>query len=240
MIAERRFLVAPSLARLIQKEQGIAGQVAEGYFPSHRDRCPFVRVEAEACHLVVLTSAGEEAGAEDSAEIPISQAEALLDACAGTIAYDRSRLELDGGREVVLDRFTTPKAADLLTMAFDHSESSQAFHPPRWFGPEVTDEAAYEKRSIAVNGPPQAIAVPLSEAALDALLDDMEKPPSTVSQGSTQHEVHSDFTPQAEHGERVNAVAQSAHRPDILGQKAELTKKRRFPLSPATMRPWMR
>ena len=37
---QRCFLMATSLARLIRKEQGVAGQVIEGYFPAHphRDR----------------------------------------------------------------------------------------------------------------------------------------------------------------------------------------------------------
>jgi hypothetical protein len=32
-MVQRRFLIASSLARLIRKEQGIAGRIVEGYFP---------------------------------------------------------------------------------------------------------------------------------------------------------------------------------------------------------------
>ena len=74
---QRRFLIATSLARLICKEQGVAGQVSEGYFPAHPDRDQLVSLEPGHYDLVLITTR-EGAEAEERTELPRSQAEALL------------------------------------------------------------------------------------------------------------------------------------------------------------------
>src|SRR5689334_15483442 len=60
---QRRFLIASSLARLIRKQQGVVGQVVEGYFPAHPNRDLFVSLEPDACYLV-LTPTREDARPE--------------------------------------------------------------------------------------------------------------------------------------------------------------------------------
>ena len=97
-----------------------------------------------------------------------------LDVCAGTIAYDRSSLSLLSGSDVLLDRIITPTRVDLLTVVLDE-DSSRNFDPPAWFGPEVTDDPAYESHSIAANGLPEAGDVALSNAGLESLLDALEQ-----------------------------------------------------------------
>lgn len=172
MTVDRRFLVARSLARLVRKERGTAGRAVEGYFAAQADRTHFVSIEPGHCHLVLATRSPQ-GGAEERTEVPRAQAEALLDVCAGKIAYDRSAVQV-GGREAFLDRFMTPGPFDLLTVSFEGRAEADAFAAPAWFGPEVTDDPAYEKRSAALQGVPQASEVPLSNAALDALLDALE------------------------------------------------------------------
>ena len=81
---QRRFLIATSLARLIGKEQGVAGQVSEGYFPAHPHRDQFVSLEPRHCYLVLATTK-EGAEAVERTELPRSQAEALLAVCAGEV-----------------------------------------------------------------------------------------------------------------------------------------------------------
>ncbi len=134
MTTERRFLIASSIARLIQKHQGAGVRVAEGHFSSNPDRSQFVRVDVAGCHLVLLSRGGEGSLAQERTEIPRSQAEALLDVCAGTIAYDRSKLDLLPGSEVLLDRIITPKRVDLLTVILDEG-SSREFAPPLGLAP---------------------------------------------------------------------------------------------------------
>jgi CYTH domain-containing protein len=172
MTIDRRFLVARSLARLVRRERGTAERAVEGYFAAQGDRTHFVSIEPGHCHLVLATrSPGGEA--EERTEVPRAQAEALLDVCSGKIAYDRSRLPI-GAREVFLDRFMTPGPFDLLSVCFEEPDDAEAFAAPAWFGPEVTDDPAYQKKSIALGGVPRLGEAPLSDAALDALLDALD------------------------------------------------------------------
>jgi len=175
MKTERRFLLAPSLARLLRRERGSCERIAEGYLPSRPGRIHLVRIEAAQCRLVLI-STGSEAAAEAQieTELPRSQAEALMQVCAGTVAFDRTRVQPGNGGEVSLDRLVAPGALDLLTVAFDGPSAAEGFSAPAWFGREVSDEPAFERHSIAVHGLPRAEEAPLSNAMLDAFLDDSE------------------------------------------------------------------
>ncbi len=194
MTTERRFLIPSSIARLIQRDQGTGVRVAEGHFSSNPNRSQFVRVDAEGCHLVLLSRGGEGTSAQERTEIPRSQAEALLDVRAGKIAYDRSSVRLLPGSEVLLDRVMTPRRVDLVTVILDEGSSRQ-FDPPPWFGPEVTDDPAYQSHSIAVNGLPEAEDVALSNAALEALLDAIEQAGSVDSSERAQRGVRAEARP---------------------------------------------
>ena len=63
-MSQRRFLIASALARLIRKEQGVAGHIVEGYFPARPDREHFVSIEPGHCYLVLATGR-EGAGVEE-------------------------------------------------------------------------------------------------------------------------------------------------------------------------------
>lgn len=170
----RRFLIAPSLSRLIRKERG-AARVAEGYFAAQSGRNSYVLVDGTACHLVLQTPSPEGGpAAEERTEVPRAHAEALLDVCAGKIAYDRSRVGVGGGREALVDRFSIPGPFDLVSVEFETAEDAQRFYAPAWFGQEVTGQEGYERRAIALAGLPQGSEAPLTNAALDALLDVLE------------------------------------------------------------------
>ncbi len=54
---KRRFLIAPSLARLIQRELGTTGRIVEAYFVPRPDRRQLVRVAQHQSHLILLTQA---------------------------------------------------------------------------------------------------------------------------------------------------------------------------------------
>jgi CYTH domain-containing protein len=174
MKTERRFLVAPSLARLLRREHSSSERIAEGYFPSRPGRTHLVRIEAAQCRLVLISTGSEGPDTENETELPRSQAEALMDVCAGRVGFVRTPVPLESGDEAYLDRLVTPGALDLLTVAFNGPSEAQGFLAPVWFGREVSDEPAFERRSLALEGLPQAEEVPLSNAMLDAYLDDSE------------------------------------------------------------------
>ncbi|RZK81173.1 MAG: hypothetical protein EOO66_29050, partial [Methylobacterium sp.] len=114
----RRFLVAPSLVRLIRKERGGA-RITEGHFVAQGGRSSYVRVDGQICQLVLVNKGADGIPAEERTDVPRAHGDALLDVCPGKAAYDRTVLTL-GGREVTIDRYVTPGNLDLISVAFDN------------------------------------------------------------------------------------------------------------------------
>src|SRR3954449_11573792 len=172
-MSQRRFLVASSLARLIRKEQGVAGRLVEGYFPPRPDRDHFVSLEPGHAYLVLAPLGG--AGEAERTEVPRSQAEALLAVCAGQVGFEGTIVPLRDGQQALLQRFVAPGPLDLLSVAFAAGEDADGFVPPAWFGPEVTQNPAYHRGSLARTGLPASEDIPLSNAMLEELLDVIEE-----------------------------------------------------------------
>jgi hypothetical protein len=170
---QRRFLVASSLARLIRKEQGVAGRIVEGYFPPRPDRDHFVSLEPGHAYLVLAPLGG--AGEAERTEVPRSQAEALLAVCAGKVGFEGTIVPLRDGQQALLQRFVAPGPLDLLSVEFAAGEDADGFVPPAWFGPEVTQNPAYHRGSLARTGLPASEDIPLSNAMLEELLDLLEE-----------------------------------------------------------------
>jgi CYTH domain-containing protein len=172
MSTTRRFLIASPLARLLRRDRG-GSRVTEGHFPNQTGRSSHVYLDGEKSSLVLLTIAGDGSPIEERTEVPRAHAEALLDVAPGKVDYARTRLHA-AGREIWVDRFVTPGPLDLIQVAFESQEEAGQFAPPAWFGPEVTSDQSYQTRSIALEELPQPPEVPLSNAALDNLLDVLE------------------------------------------------------------------
>src|SRR4051795_2628824 len=170
---QRRFLIASAFARLIRKEQGVTGRIVEGYFPARPHREHFVSLEPSQCCLV-LAPAREDGGAEERAEIPRSHAEALLSVCTGQVGFEWTIVSLSASQHALLQRFIAPGSLDLLTVEFEDGEDASAFVPPAWFGPEVTQDAAYDRGALARAGVPAPEQIPVSNAMLEELLDRLE------------------------------------------------------------------
>ena len=185
MSVVRRFLVAPSLVRLLRKERGGA-RVTEGYFAPQAGRTSFVRLQGTNCFLVLMTGA-EGAMAEERTEVPRAHGDALLDVCQGRAVYERTTVSLGGSVEALVDRYVRPSGLDVVSLVFSDASAAQGFTPPVWFGAEVTTDKAYDGQSIAITGVPNPGDIPLSNAALDAVLDLIEprfgsnRPPFTPS-----------------------------------------------------------
>ena len=171
MVAYRRYLIASSLARLIRKERG-GNRITEGHFPNQADRSSFVIVDGDKGSLV-LVHAGPNGPTEERTEVPRAHAEALLDVTPGKIDYLLTNLTV-GTRDVQIARFVTPGPFDMIAVSFESEEEARDFRPLSWFGPDVTSDAAYQNRAIALNGAPQVPEVQLTNAALNSLLDTLE------------------------------------------------------------------
>ncbi|MCE4226693.1 hypothetical protein HCU64_23405 [Methylobacterium sp. C25] len=168
----RRFLIAPSLARLIRKERG-GSKRTEGYFAPQAGRVSFVRIEGADCHLVLTSTDAEGKTTEEVTEVPRSHGDALLDVCKAQVTCERMTVSVSG-QEVLIDRYVSPAGLDVISVGFDEADAAKAFAPPVWFGVEVTDEPAYQPAAIAIEGAPAPREVAPSNAALDAVLDLLE------------------------------------------------------------------
>jgi CYTH domain-containing protein len=171
MTARRRFLLPLSFARLIQRDRGGLRHV-EGFFPEQRDRSSWVRLE-ENQNLLILKTVNPDGEVEDQTEIPVAHAHALLDVCAGEVDYTRTALPISEGQALV-DEIIRPSVLNLVTIEFDTEEEARGFHPPEWFGPEVTGDPRYTNQSLALRGVAEVPEIPLSDAALNSLIDTLE------------------------------------------------------------------
>ncbi|SCZ12761.1 hypothetical protein [Microvirga guangxiensis] len=172
MPLQRRFLIPSSVARLIQREKGVFRQV-EGFFPVQHNRLSFVHLEEHRAFLI-LQATGPDGETEDRTEIPIPHAHALLDVCAGEVEYVRAKLPI-GSYIALVDHILRPSLLHLVTVEFGSPEEANAFRPLEWFGPEVTGQPRFTNQGLAaLNGTGGAPDMPLSDVALNSLIDTLD------------------------------------------------------------------
>jgi hypothetical protein len=129
-------------------------------------------VEEDATSLILITR--EPNGpVEEATAIPVSQAEALLDLASGRVEY-LSVGPTIGTQPATLHRFLTPGPLDLITVGFEQPQQARTFQPLPWFGPEVTEDPAYQARSMALIGLPSEAEVEITGTAVESLLDTLD------------------------------------------------------------------
>ena len=168
----RKFRVSHALARLLHKF-GTPLRITQGHFATEPGRESFVRLEANQCYLVLVDRSGHESQ-EERTQVPIKQGEILLDVCAGKLELERLNFPLSG-RRVSLDRIIKPGFLDIAWVQFENQHDADNFDPPIWFGPEITTDAAFREHEIALAGVPAGDEVELSNAALNSILDELER-----------------------------------------------------------------
>ncbi|WP_246215622.1 hypothetical protein [Microvirga makkahensis] len=144
----------------------------EGFFPERPGRAALVRLE-ENRGLLILRVAGHDGETEEQTEVPVAHAHALLDVCAGEIAYDRTKLRI-GDRIALIDHVIHPRHVQFVTIEFNSEREAGEFRPFAWLGPEVTRDPRYANHAIALGSLRESLDIPLSNAALDGLLDTLE------------------------------------------------------------------
>lgn len=163
----RRFIIAPSMARLIKREK-TSRRVVEGYFPTHATRNSHVVIDGQEGRLILSLTDAEGGTSEEVTVVPRRQAEALLDVCVGRIDVERMDLSV-AGQSGVLERITRDgRAINIVAV-----NAGADFVPPTWLGREFGGEASYWNRAFALEGVP-AIDVPVSDIAFNALLDELD------------------------------------------------------------------
>src|SRR6478609_5811593 len=113
----RKFLVASSVARLIQRDLGSDWRV-EGYLNGGDQRRTHVVLEGDEGHLILEEEVEGNLTLDDTV-VPRRHAEALLVACLGRLDIDRISLSINR-RPAFLDRVSSAgKKVDLLTVQLD-------------------------------------------------------------------------------------------------------------------------
>jgi CYTH domain-containing protein len=169
----RRFLIAPPLARLVHKEFAPA-RLTEGHFAPHAERHTHVRLDSGQASLVLTTLGAHPETAEEITHLPSVHAEALLNVCPGTLVIERSAVPL-GTMHAFVDRFILPGPMDLVSVDFATSVEANRFQPPVWFGLEVSADDSFSNREIALSGVPPVQDAEVSNIALEAVLDVVER-----------------------------------------------------------------
>ncbi|MCP8940712.1 hypothetical protein NK718_19475 [Alsobacter sp. SYSU M60028] len=163
----RRFIVAPSMARLIRRERGSV-RVVEGYFPTQQSRNSHVRLEGDEGQLILTGQDDAGQTVEEVTVVPRKPAEALLDVCAGRLDIERTSLAV-GGKELRFERIAgNGRSIDIASV-----DAEGDFVAPPWLGREVGAERAFNNRALALEGIPP-VETPISDAALTALIDTLE------------------------------------------------------------------
>jgi CYTH domain-containing protein len=172
MAVVRRFLILSAFARMIRRDRGVNARIVEGHFPPRSDRRQFVRVERDQAFLVLRAKGQDGEVITEQSQVPLSQAEALIDVAPGRVAFDRTDIPLGYGAEGWLERLIVPSGLDLLTVNL--TSDPRMFAPALWFGPEVTNDAQFDTGQLALNGIPNTVPGEVSNDALEALLDWIE------------------------------------------------------------------
>jgi len=142
---ERKFLVT---GNYWQVAAGV--QFSQGYLNRDKNRTVRVRVRV-ADNQGFLTIKGATSGAtrtEFEYEIPVSDAESLLQMCEGPIIQKLRRNINYKGFKWEVDEFQGDNLG-LVVAEIELSDENQPFEKPSWIGKEVTYDARYFNSNLA-------------------------------------------------------------------------------------------
>ncbi len=143
---ERKFLI--DKIRLTLPKTGIS--IRQGYLPLARDVKTVARVRVKGA-TGFITIKGENEGAaraEYEYEIPLQDAEEMLDTLCQRPLIEKTRYELSVGAHVwEVDVFHGDNDG-LIVAEIELSETDEPFEQPAWATEEVTDDPRYYNSSL--------------------------------------------------------------------------------------------
>jgi CYTH domain-containing protein len=126
----------------------------QGYIALDGDTEVRVRDDAGAWRLTVKHGGGL-LRVEEDIEIDARRGEALYALTEGRRVEKRRHRMTYGGAMVEVDVFAGALAGLVVAeVEFADEAAARGFAPPAWFGREVTEDAAYKNRALAVAGRP--------------------------------------------------------------------------------------
>jgi CYTH domain-containing protein len=149
---ERKFLVAELPDDLGRHP---AEPIEQGYIAFEGPVEVRLRRRAGRALLTVKSGSGR-VRVEEEFEIDARRFGSLWPLSEGRrVSKTRHLIPGDGGLTIELDVYTGDlEGLVVVEVEFESEERSDAFEPPGWFGPEVTDDLRYANRALAVDGVP--------------------------------------------------------------------------------------
>jgi adenylate cyclase len=153
MEIERKFLVERPPADL---DRAAARHIEQGYLALDERSGAEVRLRRHGEQLsLTIKGAGQLARVEEELEPAAEQFESLWPLTEGR-RIQKLRYALPAG-ELTIELDVYEGALEGLVVAeveFPSADAARAFEPPPWFGRELTGDARYRNRALAVDGRP--------------------------------------------------------------------------------------
>jgi len=146
---ERKFLVVDNIWRTVS---GPGLRFRQGYLTRQNDGLSVrIRILAQKAFLTIKGPTEGITRAEFEYEIPVVEAEALLDGFCGTRLIDKTRYTLHLGDDVwELDEFHGDNEG-LVMAEIELGSEAQEFAEPGWLGEEVSGDSRYYNAALAVH-----------------------------------------------------------------------------------------
>jgi len=151
---ERRFLVKNNnwTNTYTEKKAIIQGYLNEDYKKLVRVRLEYVLNKNN--HIAYLTIKGEKkkgSGLEFEVEIPIDDAEKILELCEHIVSKNRYIIPTNDNLKWEVDDFLG-LSSELIIAEIELKDINQHFDKPDWLGEEITNNHSYSNISIAQFG----------------------------------------------------------------------------------------
>lgn len=140
---ERKFLVSGN-----DWQVGVGVQLSQGYLNRDKNRTVRVRVAGNQGFLTIKSATNGATRIEFEYEIPVSDAENLLEMCEDPI-IQKVRRNIDyKGFKWEVDEFQGANLG-LVVAEVELSDENQSFEKPSWIGKEVTYDSRYFNSNLA-------------------------------------------------------------------------------------------
>lgn len=138
---ERKFLVKSDD---FKKEATSKRRIVQGFLNTHPKRSVRVRINEDLGFITVKGKSNEEGTSrfEWEKEIPVSEAETLLELCEQSV-INKTRYEIPSGKHVFeVDEFFGDNDG-LIVAEIELEDENEEFNRPNWLGREVTGQVKY-------------------------------------------------------------------------------------------------
>lgn len=151
---ERKYLVPDDGWRRALPDGEGGTRIRQGYLLRERDRTVRVRRKGDRAYLT-LKGSGSLERAEYEYEVPVDDAEELLDTLCEPGDIDKTRYEIpQGDLTWEVDEFHG-RHEGLVVAEIELPSADTPVDPPAWVGPEVTDDPRYTNAELSrADGPP--------------------------------------------------------------------------------------